>query len=302
MTPELSTSPVRDGIWPRFRTWLARLWQRYLTWSRGPEPPQPLPPPPPPGHATQRQELTDPFVVPARGHVFDFQAYAAVDWSSDGLTREELNGRVQSLARRVRSELRKLIGDVARDYAPQRAGELEIELNRVLDARGPWRFNSSAAGVVRCHPHVRVALDDRVRQYVQPYWERRIKMECAHDFELRRAQLAEELTQRWLAVLEKLCDSPLADGAARLAEKELAEIVAEMRGDQKKAADQMQGLLDIAVSNSAGLGAYERAEMFDVVVEELRRRTARYAGGRGGTAATSTRANGNRTAEPMPGS
>jgi hypothetical protein len=252
-------------------------WQRLRARLGAPEPPAPppLPPPPPPGPLWLRRAVTQPIIVPALGHVFDFHVDASLLWRSDGLTREELSDWTQRFADRARRELVPRIGAVAHRYPPHEARALEVELNRLFAGR-TWRFRAGAVDLT-CRPHVRVTLDDRVQDFVRPYWERRIKMECEHAVEIRRAELAEHLSQQWLAVLAKLRDNPLASGAARMTEKEFAAVVDQIRADQKEAADQLQSLLDTALRNSAGLDAYERAETFDAVIDELRRRAERFA-------------------------
>lgn len=278
MTTDISapTQTPHIGLGQRVRTRLMRYWVAVLAWFRGPEPPPPQPVQPP-GRLSQRHDLPDPIVVPARGHVFEFQVFASLNWSSDGLTHDELNARARSFVRLARRELSQLGGDVARNYPPYQARELEIELNRRISDRGVWRFERGDE-VLTCHPHVRVGLDERVKQHLQPYWERRIRMECEHDVQVRRAQLADQLTQRWMVVLGKLRDNPLADGAAKLAEQELAEVVAELQADRREADDRLKDLLDNVIQMGADLDSYERAAAFDVIIDELRRRTGHHGG------------------------
>jgi hypothetical protein len=267
--------PKYLGHWRRIGAWLVGLWRRLLAALRGPEPappPEPPPPPPPPGRLTERRELDTPIVVPARGYVFDFHVYACFIWTSDGLRRETLSGWAQHFMTYARRELQQLAADLARNYSPHRVRELEVELKRVLATTGTWRYERHGTAV-GCRPQVRVQLDDRVKQFVRPYWERRIKMECEHEVEVRRAELAEQLSRRWLTVLEKLAGNPLAGGAAKMTEKEFAVVVEKMLADQKDAAEQLHSLLEGALKNSAEMGAYERAETLDLLVEQLRRQT-----------------------------
>jgi hypothetical protein len=284
MTTHRATSTPASGLDKGGR--LSRLWRAIAAWLSPPEPIAPDPAPSP-GRLTQRQDVIEPFPLPALGHVFDFSVFASLRWTSDGLTCDEFYDQKQKLVSAARRELRHVADALAGKYEPYRARELEDELNRQLDEIKPWRFPLDT-GELSCRAAVRVSLDDRVRQYMQPYWERRIKMECEHEVELRRAQLADQLTQRWLAVLERLRDNPLADGAARLAERELADVMTKVRANLREDANKLQEFLDNTLRNS--VDAYERAEAFDLAIDELRRRTSAQAG---------TGADGRAPAEPF---
>lgn len=68
-------------------------------------------------------------------------------------------------------------------------------------------------------------------------------------------------------------DDRVKGGAAKMTEKEFAVVVEKMLADQKDAAEQLHSLLEGALKNSAEMGAYERAETLDLLVEQLRRQT-----------------------------
>lgn len=255
------------GRWRRFGTWLVLLWRRLLAALRRPTPSPPLlPPPPAPGRLTERWNTPQPIAVPARGYVFDFHVGAAFIWSSDGLPRETLNGSARFFMPYATRTLTRLAAEHARDFAPHRARELEVELQRTLAGMSPWRYERHGA-VVTCRPHVWVRLDDRVKAAVQPYWEQLIKLDCEHDVHVKRARYAEHLSRQWLAVLEQLLDNPLAAGAARMTEKELAEVVQGIMTEQKTAQAKLDELLADRIRNG---DAFERAESFETLLQRLR--------------------------------
>ncbi|MFY1703050.1 hypothetical protein ACN28G_15105 [Micromonospora sp. WMMA1923] len=219
--------------------------------------------------------MATPIVVSARGHVFTFNIRAALVWSSDGISREVLNGSAQACTPYAVRALTRLAAARARNYPAHRARELEVELQRRLAEDGPWRFERGSARLT-CHPYVWVELDEGVKQAVRPYWEQLIKLDCEHDVDTMKAQYADRLSQHWLTVLEKLVDSPMAGGAARLTDEALAAVVQDLLAE-RHAADQR--LDDLLVDRLDSDDAYERATSFDILAE--RRRANHKAAGAG---------------------
>ncbi|MEV0270445.1 hypothetical protein AB0H43_16815 [Hamadaea sp. NPDC050747] len=248
---------------------LQRLGQRVAAYFR--LPPEP-PPAVPPRRSHVRLRLTPPLVVAAHGHVFTFQINASFVWTGEGVFREDLESLAQSSMGFARQELQRIAADVARTREPHEARELEIELTRVAAAHGRWTFTRNGT-TYRCRPYIRVDLDDRVREQLLPVWERQVRLQAEHEVELRRARLAEERSVVWLEVLERLAGHPLAAAATRLTEGELADVVDTVMTEQKEAVDRLTALLD-TLRNTSDLGAYERAETLDILVEQLRTRVA----------------------------
>jgi hypothetical protein len=98
---------------------------------------------------------------------------------------------------------------------------LEVSVNQMLANGGDWPFGAA----VTCSPRISVELDERVLEQIRTYSEQRIRMDCEHEEGVRRAELADRLSRRWVKVLEGLLESPVAGGAARLTEQRLAEVV-----------------------------------------------------------------------------
>ncbi len=118
---------------------------------------------------------------------------------------------------------------------------------------------------VRCRPYAWLTLEEEVKRHMRPHWERMIEIECAHEVDVRRAQLADRLSAQWLAVLTKLADNPLAAGAAKLTEDAFAEVVAGIRTEQQAAQDRFTTLMEEHLRGD--LGPVERAYSVDRLVD-----------------------------------
>jgi hypothetical protein len=255
-------------------SWLHRVLRFLGHLLRGPQRPTPLPI----GELTERRESSTPIPVLAKGYVFDFQILPDFTWTSHGLRRELLNDWVEQLTGRARRDLAHTAADFARRYPPHRARELEVELNRAL-SQTVWHYERSGVAL-DCRPRARVRLDAKVKEYLQPFWERQIKLECEHEVGMRRAHLLDERAQRWLSVLERLNRSKLAGSAARLTEQEFAEVVQELVANERETVERLMSLLRDAINNDgqadAGLGRYELAEIFDMLNTALHKQDRAY--------------------------
>ncbi|MCO1594870.1 hypothetical protein M8C17_06785 [Micromonospora sp. RHAY321] len=270
---DISTGGGSDpGLWRRFGHWLLTLWRRLIAALQGPQPapapapPPPPTPPPPPGRLTERRDAQAPIVVPARGYVFNFTVRAAFVWSSDGLPREMLSGSAQYFLPYAVRALTRLAAARARNFPAHRAREFEVEFQRALADMGTWRYERGGVQVT-CQPHVWVQLDERVKQAVRPYWEQLIKLDCEYDVDVKRAQYAERLSRQWLSILEKLVDSPVAGGAARMTNENLASVVQDLIAEQKATAQRLEDLLEERMRNG---DIFEQATSFDLLAERLR--------------------------------
>ncbi|MEV1332214.1 hypothetical protein AB0J20_21885 [Micromonospora costi] len=101
-------------------------------------------------------------------------------WSSSSSVRAEaLNWYARYFTPHAVQRLVRLATDAARDLAPHRAADLEMHLQRVLAEQGPWRYERGDVAVT-CQPDVSVRLDEHLKQ----------------------ARCAEQLSQRWIGILE----------------------------------------------------------------------------------------------------
>jgi hypothetical protein len=259
------------GRWPRFFAWLGRVWRALVRALSGPSEPEPelvvTPPPPPPGTLMERRRLSAPLVVPARGYTFSFNVHAAFVWTSHGIDRESLSELTHYFMPFAVRTLTALAARHARDIRPHRAHDLEVEIQDVLEKQGLWRFRRDDVEIT-CRPHVWVKLDDRVRQAVEPYWEQLIRLDCEYDVQMRRAEYAETLSGQWKAMLTDLMDSPFADGAAELTEKQLSEVVQKIVAERRAAAAKLEDLL---AERIRGGDAFDQMEHFETLKERLER-------------------------------
>ena len=259
-------------VWWR---WIGRGLARLLRWLlnlfRAPEPAlepelEPVPPPPPPpGRLRERRSLASPLVVPASGYIFDFTVHAAFVWTASGLYREELSNGVQRLMPYAVRELTALVAGEARHHPPHHAGQLEIKLQQVLAEKGAWRYRWGDVEVI-CRPSVWVALDERVKRAVEPFWEQLIKLDCEHDVQMKKVAYADKLSREWLAVLTDLLRSPLADGAAKMTEAEFATVVEKIVTERKSASAKLDSLLEEKVRTG---DIFDQTEHFELLKERL---------------------------------
>ncbi|MFC7277567.1 hypothetical protein ACFQS1_26535 [Paractinoplanes rhizophilus] len=276
----VQTGPVSPSVsrWLRFSAWLGRTWRAFLALFSPPEPepvspapPPPPPPPPPPGRLSGRRSPQRPMVVPASGYIFTFLVHATFIWGSDGLYQDELNSSIEGLMPYATRRLKALAAQHARQYPPHRARELELALQEDLRENGPWKLHWRGADLT-CQPYAWVELDEQVKQAVQPYWEQLIKLDCEHDVQMRRAEYAETLSKQWTAILTELVGSPVADGAAEMTEKELAEVVRKIVAEQKAASEKLEDLMAKKVEDG---DTFERSDHFTALRERLERRADR---------------------------
>ncbi|MEU8819073.1 hypothetical protein [Actinoplanes sp. NPDC048796] len=215
-----------------------------------------------------RRGLPKPLVVPASGYIFTFEVHATFVWTAEGVYQDELSSAMDSLMPYAIRRLKAMAAQHARHHAPHRARELEVELQKVLDENKAWRFSWREVSLT-CRPHVWVELEERVKQTVQPYWEQLIKLDCEHDVQTRRAEYAERLSRQWAAILTDLMGSPVADGAAEMTEKDLAEVVRKIVAERKAAADKLEDLMTKKVD---GVDPFDRSEYSKALWERLERR------------------------------
>ncbi|WP_019872405.1 hypothetical protein [Salinispora oceanensis] len=204
-----------------------RLWRWLLTVARTVDTAAKQgPAPPPPQDPIERREPAGPITVFARGYVFTFTIRADLTWRSQGLRPDQLAWYAHYFLPPASQRLTSIAADLARTVAPHRAGELEAQLQRKLAQQEPWSFERGGQ-TVTCRPRAWVQLDERVRQALQPYWERVIALDCRHEELLRRARYAEQLNRRWSAILADLPDGDVPETVreelARARERTLSE-------------------------------------------------------------------------------
>ncbi|ABP54982.1 hypothetical protein [Salinispora tropica] len=220
-------TPTARRLAARLTPATRRLWRWLLTVARTVDTAAKQgPAPPPPQDPIERREPAGPITVFARGYVFTFTIRADLTWRSQGLRPDQLAWYAHYFLPPVTQRLTGIAADLARSVAPHRAGELEAQLQRKLAQQEPWSFERGGQ-TVTCRPEAWVQLDERVRQTLQPYWERVIALDCRHEELLRRARYAEQLNRRWSAILADLPDADVPetvrDGLTRARERTLSE-------------------------------------------------------------------------------
>ncbi|MER5335294.1 hypothetical protein [Micromonospora sp. NPDC002717] len=217
-------------------------WRRLVAYLQDEDSfPAPYPPPPRPGRHTEQRDPAGPITVPARGYVFCFHVRATFTWSSEGLRPEALSWYAQYFMPQAIEQLTRLAAERAREFSPHRAGDMEVALQRALAEQTPWRYERGDV-VVTCQPGAWVRLDQRVKQALQPHWERHIALASRYDEHLRRAQYAERLSRRWVSILREHIDGASADGAAT-GNEEHADALQHMLDLQEAAAEWIEDLL-----------------------------------------------------------
>ncbi|GAB7038776.1 MULTISPECIES: hypothetical protein [Catenuloplanes] len=240
-----------------FRT---RLWRAIVAAVRGPDPV----PEPEPGRITERQESTEPIIVAAHGQVFDFLVRPSYTWTAHGVERPVLRSWLPHLTAIARRELTELAAGLARKHPPHDALPFETALNEALGLRD-WRFDRRDAEI-RCRPRVRVLLDARVRDQIQPFLERQIEQQYRHDLEVQRAALLKTRVQVWLDVLAGMIDKPLVSGATELTDDQLSTVMARLIADRKAVTDMLNDLM----TEPGDIDDFERAR-FEEMVAQIRR-------------------------------
>ncbi|MEU5948174.1 hypothetical protein ABZ793_21805 [Micromonospora sp. NPDC047465] len=201
----------------------------------------PAPDPPAPGRVVV-QRRAEPIAVPARGYVFTFTVHATFTWSSEGLRPELLSWHAQSCMPHATQRLARFAAERSRSFPPHAAMELEEELQQRLRAMKPWSYTRNGRELT-CQPDAWVQLDDRVKAALLPYAEARLKLEHELDVHLRQARSAEQLSQRWMTILQKHVEGLPADHAAQGREDELARALQEITAMRKAAAQWIEELL-----------------------------------------------------------
>jgi ribosomal protein L36 len=210
-----------------------------------------------------------PFFVPAQGDVFDFEVTLKITWRGSSVTRDQLREMATRDQHRVYWTLRNRIVDVSRNFQPHRALDLERQLNETLDQ------TQKECALVRRKAKVRVLPEERVREKLRPYWERRIEMDSDHELRLHRLEQVHKLTREWSEVLEQLHQKPFAVPGAKLAEKELATIMEDVTREEQRLLKELLGLLEKASRGHSTLGLYEYAETYDKLMKEWQRQVER---------------------------
>ncbi|MEV6929464.1 hypothetical protein AB0M46_33915 [Dactylosporangium sp. NPDC051485] len=245
--------------WQRFRGFLAQVWR-----------------PPVAERAGVAAELSEcrpcaPISLAAMGDAFDFSARPTFTWYGRSLTQAEFEDRIELYTTDALHALRARAERIARAFEPHRSRELEQELNTRIRAKD-WVLGPVGEQLT-CRPEVLVLPDPRVRESLQPYWQRRIEMHTEHELAMRRAELTRERTQAWSRVMADLEGDPRSRHAASLAEHEaFAHVFADMTQGRKDELLRLIDLLEKAGRGYNGIGLYEYAEGLDAALAEYRKR------------------------------
>ncbi|MFG1952613.1 hypothetical protein [Micromonospora sp. NPDC048830] len=246
-------------------SWLRRLWLAARRLFAGPPPPirqSAL------ESVSQRRRLSQPIIVPARGFVFTFEIQVLLTWHAEKLSEELLGAWSLQFSDLARRDVERQCAELARHFHPQQAGELEYRLNRELSRS--YRIYERRGVVLRCRPEVRIRLDPEVREQLRAIHLQRIQEEGEHELLLRRAQRTDQLTQRWIAVLDRLRRSPLAHAAAHLTDEHLASVIGQyVTAGEKANIDLLATRLDEILRRSGRVGQPLEAHEADEVIRLL---------------------------------
>lgn len=259
----LTKTPARG--WRIFQAWLIRLWTAVRRAFVGPAPSAQEPVP---ESVSQRRRLSQPIVVSARGSVFTFEIDVLLTWRARELSEELLGAWSLQFADIARRDVERCCVELARNFYPQQASEFEYRLNRELSRR--HRTYERRGIVLHCRPEVRVRLDPEVRQQLRAVHLQRIQEEGEHELHLRRAQRTHQLTQRWIAIIDRLRRSPHAHAAAHLTDKSLADVIEQyIAADEKSKLDLLASRLDEVLRRSGRVGQPLEAHEADEVIKML---------------------------------
>jgi hypothetical protein len=220
-------------------------------------------------------ELTEcryhrPIALAAKGDAFDFSVRPTFNWFAERMTRQRFETLIDSHTSDATHTLRVRAEGLARSYEPHCAHDLEKHLNTRLAAMD-WVIGPATARLV-CRPEVFVLPDPRVREVMQPYWQRRIEMQSDHELAVRRAELTRERTQAWSSVMAALETDPRSRHAASLVDHQaFAEVFKTMTQGRKDELLRLIDLLEKAGRSYNGIGLYEYAEGLDAALAEYRK-------------------------------
>ncbi|XTZ18066.1 hypothetical protein ACQSSU_12195 [Micromonospora echinospora] len=234
--------------------------------------PEPIVPPParsPLADLVLRRDAPEPVLVPAKGDAFDFRVHPAYTWTGRGASYGEFRERVTGHLGWAAGIVRDQAADLARQHEPHRSHDLERTLNGHLTGQ-VWPRTGDAP---RFTVQVRVLPDQRIRDRLRPYWEERIRLECEHELATLRTRQAEALTGRWREVLSRLEDDPVTRHAARLTEKQFAQVFGEYADERRRVPMELAELLRDALKghHDLGLGPSEYTEAWDAAIRAHQR-------------------------------
>lgn len=221
-------------------------------------------------------ELTDcrpsaPIALAAKGDAFDFSVRPTFTWYARRMTRARFEHLVGSYTIDALDTLRLRSERIARSFEPHRSQQLEQELNARLSTKD-WTLGTPGERLI-CRPAVFVLPDPRVRESMQPYWQRRITMQTEHELAMRQAELTRERTQAWSRIMKTLESDPRNRYAASLVEHDaFAEVFKTMTQGRKDELLKLIGLLEKAGHSYKEIGLYEYAEGLDAALTAYRKR------------------------------
>ncbi|MFC0505708.1 hypothetical protein [Micromonospora costi] len=194
-------------------------------------------------------------------------------WYSEGLREDQLGAWSLQFADLARRDVAHQAANLARHFHPHQACALEIQLNRLLS--GAQRRYERRGVVLHCEPEVRVRLDEDVKAELRHAHLQRLREESEHELALRRIQLTDQLTRRWIALIDRLRRDPLAHAALRLSNEKLAEVLDRyVLKEERSRIDQLATKLEEALSRSGRVGEpleeHEAAEIINMLNDILK--------------------------------
>ncbi|GIF43081.1 hypothetical protein [Actinoplanes xinjiangensis] len=265
----MTSQEKRPGLWSRFWGWLkgapASGPTRRST-EQAPPPPSPLPP------LTQVADAGQPLAIPAMGEAYDFEVQVEATWTAVATDLDALNTRSGRQAEGVRQAVRDKIWQVGRSFGPHEA----LDAERAMTERLPHELCfTDTEGSLRCSVKVRVRPDARVIQHLLPYSQRYLDAVSNQVLLLKRADLVEELADRWRDVLAEFLDQEVGDlvlpYAAQLTDKSFAVAVSGLESDRRTARAELAEVLDRAAKSHTRVGLFEFAETYEAALLAFRR-------------------------------
>jgi hypothetical protein len=233
----------------------------------------PLPPLPddPLAEVSFRQEPRDPVLALGAGDAFDFEVYPTFGWQARVPTVDDLEIRAAAFRTRALRTVENFVRPIARNHPPHRACALESDVNEQADGKR-WRFDSDGTAL-RLTFTVRIVPEERVREQLRPYQEKRIRMDCEHELGIQRARQVEELTRHWSAILDTLDQDPRTMHAAMLSEEDFAHVFGDFVKGRQQGLRDLLDLLRVAVKGHSdiGLGPSEYTRAWDEALKAFQR-------------------------------
>lgn len=245
-------------------------WRRVADWFRQPrveESPVRLDPPPIQAPVTVSETRTgETLTVPAQGGVFSFVVRYDINFSADGISREELSSKADTCQKSSVPVMLNKIWPIGREFAPYHPAEAESAMNEAL--KREWCFNENG-DVVHCTAVARVTSDDALLAKQRPAWERLVALDAARHAERHRIEYVTELLTAWLDLFKKFGTAPAVIQAAMLTDKEVSSVLRDLARMELAMGTDLINVLERVGAAHAKVGLFEFAKSYDLAVRKF---------------------------------